>query len=149
MGRVEKIVGNREQAIRDAAMAAQAAQQLRLDEAREDLLREIDLLVPAALKAIKARDFKDGKIVTIERKSWFGGFKKVKRAGWLLATWNFRWKDTQVEGTVWLLSDGKVATSALSALVDLDRKVLLRGGPARDGWPYERVRDALRALAGS
>ncbi|HET7484714.1 MAG TPA: hypothetical protein VFJ64_04990 [Solirubrobacterales bacterium] len=146
MGRAERIVGRREQAIHDATVAARAAQQQRLDETREDLLREIDVLVPAALKAVEARDFEDGRIVRVERKGWFGGFKKVKRAGWLLATWNFPWKDTQGEGTVWLLSDGKLATSALSALGDLDRKVLLRGGPAWAGWPYERVRDALRGL---
>jgi hypothetical protein len=148
VGRAEKIIGSREQAARDAARASQEAQERRLADTHRSLLREIDALVPAALKGIEARDFEGGKMVKVERKGWFGGFKKIERAGWLLATWSFPWRDTQVEGSVWLLSDGKLATRALSALGDLDRKVLLRGGPAWDGWPYEPVRDALRTLAG-
>jgi len=88
-------------------------------------------------------------MLRLERRGFFG-WKKYSRAGREIHSYGRPWKDTTLTIRVYLLSDGQLAMTSLSATTPIDDEALdliLSGDGYWGSLPIDAVTERLRAIA--
>ena len=113
MGRAENVARQRQLTEERKQRDMLQQRKLQEDKASAELKRQLTAEIPAALKRLEAKDFPNSTVLTV--RLWVirpGGYlgPKIQRAGWKVHTYQVWNRDSNVECTVWLLSNGKLVT---------------------------------------
>jgi hypothetical protein len=111
MGRAEKKLKAREQQAASQRARTEADAQARLRAAEEDDLSRVRRLVPQVLKAMERDDYRWAGLVTFEKKTLFGGFKRTQVAGVHVCSFSFDYRGETTTGSISLLRDGRFVRS--------------------------------------
>lgn len=149
MGDPDRLVAQRERARAEAQAAELAARQAAARLVRETKWHEVVAAVGPALASLERCNWSTGKMVTLRRRTLFGGYKPYSKAAREVCTYRRPWKDTTVTVAVHLLSDGRLTMdAAVGGITPIDE--VLDMVLAGVGWwgdlPLDQVLAGLQAL---
>jgi hypothetical protein len=148
MSRVDKLVAQREREASEARATAEAAAKEAARREREEEWQELVAEIGPAVDSLERRDWPGAQTLKLERRGFFG-WKKYSKAGREVYSYGRPWKDTTLTIRVYLLSDGQLAMTSLSATTPIDDETLdlvLSGDGYWGSLPIDAVTERLRAI---
>ena len=103
-----------------------------------------------ALASLERAGWPGGTMVSLQRRTMFGGSKRYSKAGWPVASYRYRWKDTNVDSTVYLLSDGRLCEESFGPAIVLEgtsAEHIVEGDGLAKHFPLAGVKRGLERLA--